>query len=81
MGDRKFLTDPPQTNPYVCYVFTKMWVEAIFFDGHNILTEDVFITELSSNVGISVLMTCVVYDKWSFYERCGPDNVSDFARQ
>lgn len=30
MGDRKFLTDPPQTNSYVCYVFTKMWGEAIF---------------------------------------------------
>ena len=40
MGDRKYLTDPPPTNPYVCYVFTKMRGETIFF-GHNILTEDV----------------------------------------
>ena len=52
-----------------------------FFDGHNILTEDVFVTKLFSNVGISVLMTCVFYDKGSFYECCGPDSVSDFARQ
>jgi hypothetical protein len=51
------------------------------FDGHNILTESAFVTKLSSNAGISVLMNCVFYDKWSFYEQCGPANVSDITGQ
>ena len=37
--------------------------------------------KLSGDAGISVLMNRVFYYKWPFYERCGPDNVSDFARQ
>jgi hypothetical protein len=45
------------------------------------LTENVSVTKLSSNAGISVLMNCVFYDKWPFYEQCGPANVSDFAGQ
>jgi len=60
--------------------FYKNVKRCIYFDGH-ILREDVFITKLSSNVGISVLMNCVFYDKWPFYGQCGPANVSDFARQ
>jgi hypothetical protein len=52
-----------------------------FFDGHNIFTEDVFVTKLSGDAGISVLLNCMFCDKWPFYERCGPANVSDFVRQ
>jgi len=38
-----------------------------FFCGHNILTEGVFVTQLSSNVGIS-LTDCVGYGKLLFHE-------------
>jgi hypothetical protein len=39
-----------------------------FFCGHNILTEGVFVTQLSSNVGIC-LTNYVGYDKLPFHER------------
>jgi hypothetical protein len=38
--------------------------------GHNILTEGVFVTQLSSNAGISVLRNCEGYEKLLFNERC-----------
>ena len=40
-----------------------------FFCGYIILTESVVVTQLSSNVGISVWENCVCYDKFIFYER------------
>jgi hypothetical protein len=36
----------------------------------NTLTERAFVTQNSSNVGISVLRVCVGYDKFPFDERC-----------
>ena len=42
-------------------------VRSSFFCGHNILTDGVFVTQLSSNVGIS-LTDCVGYDKLLFHE-------------
>jgi hypothetical protein len=38
------------------------------FCGHNILTENVFVTQLSSNAGIG-LKNCVGYDKSLLHER------------
>jgi hypothetical protein len=42
-----------QTKSYVCYAFLKIQGQAIGCR-HNILTEGVFVTQLSSNVGIFV---------------------------
>jgi len=41
----------------------------------------VFVTKLSGDAGISVVMNCVSYGKCPFCEQCGPENVSDVARQ
>ena len=41
--------------------------EHFFLFGHTILTEGVFVTQLSSNVGISST-DCVGYDKLLFHE-------------
>lgn len=40
-----------------------------------------FVTKLSGNAGISVLMNCVFYDKWPFYGQCDLAKVSNFVRQ
>jgi hypothetical protein len=39
------------------------------FYGHNNLTETLFVTQLSSDLGISVWRTGWGYDKLLFYER------------
>jgi len=36
-------------------MFLQKWKDKQFVCGHNILTEGVFVTQLSSNAGISVL--------------------------
>jgi hypothetical protein len=79
---RQKILDRSSTDQHVYKLcFYKNMRRKNFVDGHNILTEDVFVTKLSGNAGISVLMNCVFYDKCPFYERCGPHNVSDSARQ
>jgi hypothetical protein len=53
---------------HLCYVFRKYKYKQVFC-GHNILTEGVFVTQLSSNAGISLcLKNCVSYDILLFHE-------------
>jgi hypothetical protein len=52
-GDRKNLTDI--NRPTIRHVmFLRQYKEKQFFCEHNVLTEGVFVTQLSSNAGISV---------------------------
>lgn len=49
---RRNLTNSQQTNTEAFYVFTK--IKEKLFCGHEILTESVFLTQLSTKAGISV---------------------------
>jgi len=50
-------------------VFLQKYKDKQYFYGHSILTEGVFVTQLSSNVGISSLMSYMGYDKLLFHEQ------------
>jgi len=66
-GDSNNVADPQYISAVSCYVFMKVSVETILC-GHKMLTEGVFVTQLSSNVEISVWW--IVWVATSCRERC-----------